>query len=98
MHSREKGSIEARIATVRLGVFTVTAFIVLVLLALSAMIYLGFSAANDAEGISYSWGDYIGDIGPVMIPVLLIIIVAALVINFGYAFYLQNSSDNKSEG
>ena len=90
MHKRERGSRESRLATVRLGLFTVTSLIVVILLALTAFLYIGFSDANDAEGVDYSVGDYLGDVGGVIIPSIIIIIVAALVLNFGYTFWLNN--------
>jgi heme/copper-type cytochrome/quinol oxidase subunit 2 len=98
LHKRERGSREARLATVRLGLFTITTLIVLILLALTAVIWLGFSAANDAEGVDYSMGDYIGDVGGVIIPSIIIIVVAALALNFGYTFWLNNQEEGSGGG
>jgi len=97
MHKRERGSREARLATVRLGLFTVTSLIVVILLALTTAIWIGFKGANDAEGVSYTLGDYIGDVGGVIIPSIIIIIVAALVLNFGYTFWLNSQEDEEAK-
>lgn len=90
MHQREKGSVEARLATVRLGIFTVTSLITVIVIGFAARFYAGFRNANDIEGVDYSVGDYISDAGPIIIQSLVIILVVALVFNFGYTYYLKN--------
>ncbi len=94
MQKREKGSIEARLATVRLGMFTITALVIIFLVALTLLIYSNISPANEVEGVNYTFSNYLSDIGPVVIPSILIVLIAALAINFGYTFYLRNQSQD----
>lgn len=95
MQQRERGSIEARLATVRLGLFSFAAVVIAALLGMAGLLYNAISAANDEDGLNagYTFSEYMGDVGPVLIPSILIIFIAAVAINFGYTFYLRNQAE-----
>jgi hypothetical protein len=64
------------------------------LITFSAILYVSVSNAANDVNVEYSLGDYLGVVGPVVIPSILIIVVGALVINFGYTFFLRNQAKN----
>jgi len=93
VNKRERGSREARLATVRLGLFTFAAIFVVSLLALMVRLYIGFRDANDAEGVNYTIGNFLGDVVGDIAPLIIIIVFVALVLNFGYTFWLNSRAD-----
>lgn len=92
LQGNEKGSLQARLALLRLGLMAVTAIFIATLLTGSFVIYQGFSRANEAVEGSYSFSDYVSDIGPLIGLASLITIVMAVVVYFGYRTYLLRQS------
>jgi hypothetical protein len=90
---REKGSIAARLAVLRMGLIGITAVFSAALIAATAVVYSGVAEANSEVDAGYSFGDYLGDVGPVIGLALFILILTAVIINFGYSYYLKNQAD-----
>ena len=96
MNQRERGSREARLATVRLGLFPFTSIFVVSLVALAVRLYVGFRNANDAEGIDYSIGNFLGDVVGELAPLIILIVFVALALNFAYTFWINNREDDNA--
>ena len=86
IHNRERGSREARLATVRLGLFAITLFFAGTILAGLIVIYQGIAFFNDeVEESTYTFGDYLGAVGPTAGIAIAITVIAAFVLYFVYA-------------
>lgn len=93
---KEKNSIEARLGVVRYFLLTIVTLLVVVLIAISLLLYNVVSGSYEELERSYSFGDYMGTVSPVLLPVIVIFIIAGFAIYYGYSMYLKR--DNESEG
>lgn len=85
-----RGTVESRLRVLRYGLIAVNVAWATLLIGTAAVVWSGVGNVKDkVEGIDYSFGDYLGDVGTYLVISIAIVLVASLVIYFVYASYLK---------
>src|SRR5688500_6617694 len=94
MQRHERGSREARLATVSLGLITITLIFAAAIVVVLGAAYRGIGLFNqEVEGVNYTFSDYISDVGGLAAIAIAITVIAAVVLYFVYVRVLDRMSD-----